>query len=120
MKRESAVLKLAMLEHSRMGDVVFRNHVGMGVFGSMRRIPGTGDVVVENARVAMCGLFEGSADLIGWRTVTVTPEMVGQKVAVFLSVEVKTATGRLSARQKDWAENVRRAGGVSVVYRGDK
>jgi ribosomal protein S19 len=36
------------------------------------------------------GLCKGSADLIGWKRVTVTPEMVGSTVAVFTSIEVKT------------------------------
>ena len=63
------------------------------------------------------GLQPGSADLIGWRTVTITPEMVGQQVAVFLSIEVKTATGRLRPEQRQWLDAVQSAGGIAGVAR---
>lgn len=35
------------------------------------------------------GLKKGSSDSIGWHSITITPEMVGQKVAVFTAIEVK-------------------------------
>jgi hypothetical protein len=63
------------------------------------------------------GLQPGSSDLIGWRTVTITPEMVGQQVAVFTSIEVKTATGRLTPEQRQWLAAVETAGGIAGVAR---
>ena len=63
------------------------------------------------------GLQPGSADLIGWRTITITPEMVGQQVAVFTSIEVKSATGRLRPEQRQWMEAVQDAGGIAGVAR---
>jgi hypothetical protein len=63
------------------------------------------------------GLQPGSSDLIGWRTVTITPEMVGQQVAVFTSIEVKTPTGRLRPEQKLWLDAVQAAGGIAGVAR---
>ena len=63
------------------------------------------------------GLCKGSADLIGWRTVTVTPEMVGQQVAVFTSIEVKAASGRLRPEQRQWLDAVQAAGGIGGVAR---
>ena len=59
----------------------------------------------------------GGGDLLGWRTVTVTPEMVGQKVAQFVSLEVKTATGRVRPEQERWRQVVQQAGGVAAVVR---
>jgi hypothetical protein len=44
----------------------------------------------------------GSADLIGYRSITITPDMVGQQVAVFASIEVKTPTGRIRPEQQQW------------------
>lgn len=70
-----------------------------------------------------------SGDLIGWETVLVTPEMVGEALAVLWSVEVKPdgwkppgvgpivdGRGKLTAYghfvgQKRWADLVRAAGG---------
>ena len=63
------------------------------------------------------GLAKGSADLIGWTTRTITPDMVGQQVAVFTSVEVKTATGRLRPEQRIWLDAVQSAGGIAGVVR---
>jgi len=71
----------------------------------------------RTGRLVTFGLARGSADLIGWRTVTITPEMVGQQVAVFTSVEVKTATGRLRPEQEHWLGAVQAAGGIAGVAR---
>jgi hypothetical protein len=60
---------------------------------------------------------KGSADLIGWKRVTVTPEMVGSTVAVFLSIEVKTPTGRIRPEQQQWLDAVQAAGGIAGVAR---
>lgn len=71
----------------------------------------------RTGRPVQFGLARGSADLIGWRTVVVTPEMVGQRIAVFTSIEVKTATGRLAPTQHSWMHAVRAAGGIAGVAR---
>ena len=86
------------------GDIkVFRNN--------------TGTLRDQHGRPVQFGLCKGSADLIGWRTVTVTPEMVGTQVAVFLSIEVKTPTGRLRPEQQQWLDAVQAAGGIAGVAR---
>jgi hypothetical protein len=43
--------------------------------------------------------------------------MVGTQVAVFLSIEVKTATGRLRPEQQQWLDAVQAAGGIAGVAR---
>ena len=61
-------------------------------------------------------VVSGVSDLNGWTTVEITPEMVGQKVAVFTSVETKrTKGGKTSQEQQDWIEKVTRAGGIAFV-----
>lgn len=71
----------------------------------------------RTGRPVQFGLARGSADLIGWRTVTITPDMVGLRVAVFTSIEVKTTTGRLTPAQHNWLGVVRGAGGIAGVAR---
>jgi hypothetical protein len=71
----------------------------------------------RTGRLVTFGLARGSADLIGWRTVTITPEMVGQQLAVFTSIEVKTPTGRLAPAQQHWLHAVQAAGGIAGVAR---
>ena len=77
----------------------------------------TGTLRDINGRPVTFGLCKGSADLIGWRTVTVTPEMVGQQIAVFTSIEVKAATGRIRPEQQQWLNAVRAAGGIAGIAR---
>jgi hypothetical protein len=43
----------------------------------------TGTLRDQHGRPVQFGLCKGSADLIGYRTITITPDMVGQQVAVF-------------------------------------
>ena len=83
---------------------IFRNQVGS------LPDPRTG-------RLVTFGLAKGSADLIGWRTVVVTPEMVGTRLAVFLSIEVKTPTGRVSPTQQAWLSVVQGGGGLAGIAR---
>jgi hypothetical protein len=83
---------------------IFRNQVGS------LPDPRTG-------RLVTFGLAKGSADLIGWRTLVITPEMVGQRVAVFTSLEIKTPTGRIRPEQQAWLACVQGAGGIAGVAR---
>lgn len=59
----------------------------------------------------------GGGDLIGWRTVKITPDMVGQEIAQFVSLEVKTATGRVRPEQENWKRVVLSSGGVAAIVR---
>jgi hypothetical protein len=77
----------------------------------------TGTLRDQHGRPVSFGLCKGSADLIGYRTITITPDMVGQQVAVFLSIEVKTPTGRIRPEQQAWLETVQAAGGIAGVAR---
>lgn len=60
----------------------------------------------------------GWPDTIGYQTVTITPDMVGQRVAIFVGVEAKREDGgRLSKRQGDVLEELRQAGACAGVAR---
>ena len=60
----------------------------------------------------------GGSDLIGFVSVTVSPGMVGRRVAVFAAVEVKAVTaGRVSPEQEHFIEFVAKAGGLAGVAR---
>lgn len=71
----------------------------------------------RTGRLVTFGLARGSADLIGWRTMVITRDMVGQRVAVFTSLEIKTPTGRLAPAQRHWLHAVEGAGGIAGVAR---
>lgn len=59
----------------------------------------------------------GGSDLIGYRRVRVTPEMVGQEIAQFAAVEVKTPRGRVRPEQQQFIDHVLSAGGVAGIAR---
>jgi hypothetical protein len=71
----------------------------------------------QHGRPVSFGLAKGSSDLIGWTTRTITPEMIGQQVAVFTSIEVKSPTGRVRPEQQQWIHAVQAAGGIAGVAR---
>lgn len=56
----------------------------------------------------------GTSDLIGWRSVTITADMVGQQIAVFAAVEVKDQA-RATPEQEAFIAAVRAAGGLAGV-----
>jgi hypothetical protein len=77
----------------------------------------TGTLRDRHGRPVTFGLAKGSADLIGWTTRVITPDMVGQTVAVFTSIEVKSQSGRLRPEQRQWLEAVQAAGGIAGMAR---
>lgn len=108
--------------------MLFRNDCGVGFVGGKRfQIPFSGkyfaeqgDLVVINPKRISYGLHPGSGDHIGWETITVTPDMIGQKIAVFKSIEIKTAKDRLSDKQKNWFRAVERDGGIAEIWKEEK
>lgn len=122
--KEKDIQSLVMLRISEEGVLIFRNNVGTGWQGSkILRGPARcveldpGDVVIRNARPLHAGLCKGSSDLIGLKTLTITPDMVGQQLAVFTAVEVKRPRGRLTKEQAHFGKTVQEAGGIFLVAR---
>lgn len=74
-----------------------------------------GDMILRRAR-PFHGAPPGFPDMIGWQTVEITPEMVGQKIAVFTGVEVK-ATGDLSPEQRRFRDVLEAMGGWFKVLK---
>jgi len=95
---------------------MFRNNTGQGVLGQVVRQDG-GTFHIVNGRRVQFGLCVGSSDLIGWKSVTITPDMVGKKLAVFTALEVKTSTGRPTKEQVNFIQAVRSAGGFAGIVR---
>ena len=71
----------------------------------------------RTGRWVQFGLAKGSSDLIGFKTVKITPEMIGQEIAQFVSLEIKTERGKLSTMQQNWLQKVKSSGGIVGVAR---
>ena len=121
--KENPIQKRILLACSRGASRLFRMNVGMGWIGQSKRFGRVaniyaqpGDVLIRNARPFHAGI-EGMSDLIGWRTIEITPDMVGKKVAVYAAIEVKQKTGRIRPEQKAFIDNVKKHGGIAGVAR---
>lgn len=102
--KESVLQQQIRLALSEAGAVMFRNSVGQHTTPDGRVI-----------RYGVCN--PGGSDLIGWTPVVITPQMVGQAVAVFTAVEVKTQQGRATEAQQRFLDAVRKAGGKGGIAR---
>jgi len=125
-KSEHALMNEIRCELSSGDTRLFRQQVGEGWVGSdtychRRPQPRTvtmtqGDVLIRQARRFVSG-FDGWPDLGGFRSIIITPEMVGQRVAVYAQVEVKTATGRVKPTQRAFLDMTTLAGGLAGIAR---
>lgn len=109
---ERALLRTLLIYASELGARLFRNQVGSYVLAQ----PDCKSCQRFGRRLSS-GMGVGSPDLIGWRTVTVTPEMVGTRLAVFCGVEVKREDGTPSDAQRAFLGALAQAGAVSGVVR---
>lgn len=116
---ESAVQAQVRLEASRKGVQLWRNNVGVMVneVGVPVRYGLANDSKQLNAVIK-------SGDLIGWRSVLITPQMVGSMIAQFASRECKRVgwTYKGDAREQaqlKWAEVVTAAGGDACFCSGE-
>jgi hypothetical protein len=59
-------------------------------------------------------VLSGTSDAIGLHSVTITPDMVGRRIAVFVAIEAKDK-GEPSAEQRTFLTVVHQAGGIAGV-----
>lgn len=124
---ETDLVRRIMLTLSKFPGVrVFRNNTGAAWIGKSFVAPramqvnvNKGDVIVYQGRYFVAGLCVGSSDIIGFKSVTVTPEMVGKTVAIFIANEVKTPTGKISPEQQIFLDVVNNHGGIGFVARSE-
>ena len=94
MTTEKDVERILILHASQCGSTLFKNEVGAAWRGKMSkaesRLPNR--LVLTECRQIKYGLCNGSSDLIGWTPITITPDMIGKKIAVFTAIEVKKKT----------------------------
>ena len=101
---ETNIMNKIMLAMSKKGYLIWRNQVGL--FKTL------------DGRTVNIGI-KGSSDLMAVKPTIITPEMVGQTLAVFVAVEVKTSTGRQSEPQKKWQNAVEKLGVKYILARSE-
>ncbi len=100
---ESDLMRSIMLECGSGLVRLFRNNVGICRF--------------PDGSVVKYGLCKGSSDLIGFKSVIVTPAMVGMRLAVFVALETKSKRGVATSEQENFIEVVNDLGGISGIIR---
>lgn len=103
---ETPILRRVWKAAARRGITLFRNNVGLAIYPDGSRV--------------QYGLCPGSADLVGWRTVVITPDMVGTGIAQFVAIEIKTPTGRPTADQRNWLARAQQAGALAFIARKEE
>jgi hypothetical protein len=84
----------------------------------------------RNGLPVRCGLCKDSADIIGFRPVLITPDMVGQTIAKFIGWETKGPRTAIRQGQRDWLAMLASHGGearlivegetdLEAIYRGE-
>jgi hypothetical protein len=77
----------------------------------------TGALVDQQGRFVRFGLCKGSSDLIGLRSLEITPELVGRRIAQFVALEIKTGSGTVSPEQRAFLQLVQQLGSLGGVCR---
>ncbi len=99
---ETDLLRAIQLAATPLNVRLLRNNVGA--------------LTDQRGRVVRYGVGgNGGSDLIGWTSLTVTPAMVGQRVAIFTAVEGKRLPRRPTLDQMRFLDAVQGAGGLGVV-----
>ena len=104
--KEKVILEQIMLSFSKFGARLLRNNVGV--------------LQDKNGQHVRYGLCVGSSDLIGWKRVIITPDMVGKTVAVFLAVEVKAGRTQTTEAQIAFTNAVNNCGGIAMVVHSEE
>jgi hypothetical protein len=106
-----------VIRNALVGEAMtFRANVGQAWTGDATRMA-DGSVLLRNPRPFSTGLPAGFSDLFGLVPVIVTPDMIDARIGVFVALEIKTATGRVSDKQAAFLRAVNDNGGRAGVAR---
>lgn len=114
MSDESEVQQHIQIEASKLGNKLFRNNSG-GCKDATGRVIYYGLGVISSQQ----NKYFKSSDLIGFTPITITPDMVGRKLAVFTAVEVKKTKWKYMATEREVAQKkfldvVNMNGGIAI------
>lgn len=111
---ETSLMRAVMLRASELGARLFRNQTG-----KYRLALPSCPTCRQHGRVVASGLVKGGPDLVGWKSVVITPEMVGLRFAMFVAVELKSVGARTDPerleQQKTFLRAVNEAGGIGRI-----
>jgi hypothetical protein len=102
-----------------MREQVIQNEIRLAISSPTVKMfrNNVGSLKDKNGRRVQFGLCQGSSDLIGFTSKTITADDIGKTVAVFTAIEIKTPKGKISESQQAFIDMVRNKGGLAGVAR---
>ena len=114
--KEIELGKKICLMASNLGHRIFRNNrgeswIGKAVFFSKPAKIDVypGDVIIRKAKRINFGLVNGAGDYVGF-----------SRDGKFISIEVKTETGKIREGQIEFADAVNKSGGIAGIIRTEE
>ena len=114
--KESKLLKKIHIDFVDENTRLFRNNVGTAFQGKHSFLE-DGGLLLQYPRRIKFGLCIGSSDIIGFKSIKITEDMVGQNVAVFTALEIKGDSGKVTNDQSDFLNMVDTMGGLAGIVR---
>ena len=114
--KEIELCKKICLMASNLGHRIFRSNVGEGWIGKAVFFSKPakidvypGDVIIRKAKRIHFGLCNGQGDYLGF-----------SRDGRFISIELKTETGKIREEQILFADAVNKAGGIAGIVRDEE
>lgn len=102
MGKQAREIQNRILENLPKNKRLFPINSGMGWVGKIVRRDAK-IIILENPR-PLHAAPNGWPDLCGFETITITQEMVGQKIAVFCAEEIKAGDDKLQPAQRKFRD----------------
>jgi hypothetical protein len=96
---------------------LFRANVGESWTGNKIERTFDGRIIIYQPRRLSTGLPPGFPDLFGFKTVIITPDIVGRQVAVFAFLEVKQPGKKPTEKQAHMIDFLKKNGAIGGVAR---
>ena len=116
---ESNIMRRQLVRLSQLPGVrAWRINVGFAWVGEVAGKTAE-FITLRNYRPFKTGVPPGFSDIVGLRSITVTQDMVGAKLAVFTVIESKTSKGKTASAQDSFLSMVKSLGGIAGVARSE-
>ena len=109
--KETDIQNSILIALSQAGHYCLR--VNSGQFWGGEVLSHDGQMLLLKHPTKIMGAVAGTSDIIGCRTVTITPEMVGQQIAQFVALEVKRPGEAPKKHQANYLAIMRGKGAVA-------
>lgn len=93
---------------------IYTERMNAGKFWGGKVLAHDGRHLVLDNPTQVIGAAPGTADLVGFRPLQVTPDMVGKTIAQFVAIEVKKPGERPRENQLRYLRMINQRGGVGV------